>query len=35
MKDRLYIIVQEDKALSHVFKHQDLVFMNAEVLRLL
>jgi hypothetical protein len=35
MKDRLNTIVQEDKALSHAFKHQDLVFMNAEVLRLL
>jgi hypothetical protein len=35
MQDRLNIIVQEDKALSHAFKHQDLVFMNVGVLRLL
>ncbi len=33
--DRLNIIVQEYKALSHAFKHQKLVFMNAGVLRLL
>jgi hypothetical protein len=35
MIDRLNTIVQEDKALSRAFKHQDLVFMNAGVLRLL
>jgi hypothetical protein len=35
MVDRLNTIVQEDKILSHAFKHQDLVFMNADVLRLL
>jgi hypothetical protein len=35
MKNRSNTIVQEDKAPSHAFKHQDLVFMNAEVLRLL
>jgi hypothetical protein len=35
MIDRLNIIVQEDKTLSHAFKHQKLVFMNAGVLRLL
>ncbi len=35
MKDCLNIIVQENKTLSHAFKHQDLVFMNTEVLRLL
>jgi hypothetical protein len=35
MIDRLNIIVQEDKTLSHVFKHQNLVFMNVDVLRLL
>jgi hypothetical protein len=35
MIDRLNIIVQEDKALSHAFKHQNLVFMNIGVLRLL
>ncbi len=35
MVDRLNIIVQEDKALSHAFKHQDLVFMNVDVQRLL
>jgi hypothetical protein len=35
MQDRPNIIVQEDKAPSHAFKHQDLVFMNAGVLRLL
>jgi hypothetical protein len=34
MIDRLNIIVQEDKALSHAFKHQKLVFMNVDVLRL-
>jgi hypothetical protein len=35
MKDRFNIIVQEDKAFSHAFKHQDLVFMNVDLLRLL
>jgi hypothetical protein len=35
MIDSFNIIVQEDKALSHAFKHQKLVFMNADVLRLL
>jgi hypothetical protein len=35
MIDRLNTIVQEDKAFSHAFKHQKLVFMNADVLRLL
>jgi hypothetical protein len=35
MIDRLNIIVQEDKTLSHAFKHQDLVFMNVDVQRLL
>ncbi len=35
MIDRLNIIVQEDKTLSHAFKHQNLVFMNVDVLRLL
>jgi hypothetical protein len=35
MIDRLKIIVQEDKAFSHAFKHQKLVFMNVDVLRLL
>jgi hypothetical protein len=35
MIDRLNTIVQEDKAPSHAFKHQDLVLMNADVLRLL
>jgi hypothetical protein len=35
MIDRLNIIVQEDKALSHAFKHQKLVFINVCVLRLL
>jgi hypothetical protein len=35
MIDRLNIIVQKDKTLSHVFKHQNLVFMNVDVLRFL
>jgi hypothetical protein len=35
MIDRLNIIVQEDKTFSHAFKHQRLVFMNVDVLRLL
>ena len=35
MKDRPDAIVQKDKAPSHASKHQDLVFMNAQVLRLL
>ena len=35
MKDRPDTIVQEDKALSHASKHQDLVFMDAGILRLL
>ena len=35
MKDRSNIVVQEDKTLSHVSKHQNIVFMNYRVLRLL
>ena len=35
MKDHPDTIVQEDKAPSHASKHQDLVFMDAGVLRLL
>ena len=35
IKDRPDTIVQEDKAPGHASKHQDLVFMDAEVLRLL
>ncbi len=35
MIDRLNIIVQKDKILSHAFKHQDLVFMNVDVQRFL
>jgi transposase len=35
MQDRPNTIVQEDKAPSHASKHQNLVFMDAGVLRLL
>ena len=35
IKDRPDTVVQEDRAPSHASKHQDLVFMDAEVLRLL
>jgi hypothetical protein len=35
MIDRLNIVVQKDKVFSHAFKHQNLVFMNVDVLRLL
>jgi hypothetical protein len=35
MQNRFNIIVQEDNTLSHAYKHQDLVFMNVDVLRLL
>jgi hypothetical protein len=35
MIDRLNIIVQEDKTFIHAFKHQNLVFMNVDMLRLL
>ncbi len=35
LKNRLNVIVNEDTALSHAFKHQDLVFMKVKVLRLL
>ena len=35
IKDRPDTVVQENRAPSHASKHQDLVFMDAEVLRLL
>ena len=35
MKDRSNTVIQEDKTSNHVFKHQNVVFMNFRVSRLL
>ncbi len=35
MIDRSDTLVQEDKASAHASKHQDVIFMNASILRLL
>jgi len=35
MIDHLNTLIQKDKASAHALKHQDVIFMNASILRLL